>query len=350
MPMQAITVKPGVPNSIALTEFREPATDDSSLLIEALALGVCGTDREIIAGQYGAAPPKEDRLILGHESLGRVLEAPPGCGLAPGDLVVGMVRRPDPVPCPNCAIGEWDMCTNGRFTEHGIKEQHGFGVERFRLEPDRVVKVDPRLGALGVLLEPASVLAKAWQHIELIGQRTRWRPQRVLVTGAGPIGLLAALMARQRGLKVDVLDRVTDGPKQQLVADLGAAYHATSVTEIGCHPDVTLECTGVAELVFDVMTCSAPNGIVCLTGVSSGSRKLNINLSTLNKTMVLENDVVFGTVNANRRHYELAAESLAQADPAWLARVISRRVPFDRWQEAFDHRPDDVKTVIEFTS
>jgi glucose 1-dehydrogenase len=348
--MRAITVEPGVPDSAALTEFDEPAGDGRSVLVQTLALGICGTDREILSGEYGFAPKGERRLILGHESLGRVVEAPADSGLAVGDLVVGIVRRPDPVPCPNCAIGEWDMCRNGRYTEHGIKEIHGFGVERFRLEPDRLVKVDAKLGPLGVLLEPASILAKAWEHIERIGQRARWEPERVLVTGAGPIGLLAALMARQRGFKVDVLDRVTEGPKPQLVADLGGTYHTSSVADIGQHPDITLECTGAPKLVFDTMRLTTPAGIVCLTGVSSGGRKLSIDVGSLNTSMVLENDVVFGTVNANRRHYEAAAASLASADPDWLGRLISRRVPLDDWQDAFERQPDDVKVVIEMTN
>jgi glucose 1-dehydrogenase len=348
--MQAITVEPGIADSAALIDVAEPAADDRSVLVQSLALGICGTDREILRGEYGWAPKGERRLILGHESLGRVVEAPKECGFAPGDLVVGMVRRPDPVPCPNCAIGEWDMCRNGLYTEHGIKEIHGFGSQRFRLEPDRLVKIDARLGTLGVLLEPASILAKAWEHIERIGQRARWRPQRVLVTGAGPIGLLAALMARQRGLDVDVLDRVTKGPKPQLVADLGATYHTTSVADIKQHPDVTLECTGAPQLVFDTMRQTTPGGIVCLTGVSSGGRKLTVDVGSLNKSMVLENDVVFGTVNANRRHYEAAALSLANADPQWLARLITRRLPLANWKEAVEHEPDDVKVVIDFDS
>src|SRR5690606_34169845 len=159
------------------------------------------------------------RLVLGHESLGRVLEAPAGSGFAPGDVVAGIVRHPDPIPCPNCAVGEWDMCRNGRYTERGIKEIDGFCRERFRASPDFLVPVPKGLGLVGVLTEPSSVVAKAWEHVERIGARARFEPRRCLVTGAGPIGLLAALMARQRGLDVDVLDRVTEGPKPALVRD-----------------------------------------------------------------------------------------------------------------------------------
>lgn len=348
--MRAITVEPSVADSVALAELPEPELRDGRCLVQSIAVGVCGTDQEILGGEYGEAPPGERRLVIGHEGLGRVLSAPEDSGLTAGDLVVPMVRRPDPVPCPNCAVGEWDMCRNGKFTEHGIKGRHGFAVERLTIEPDRLVRVDAALGELGVLLEPASILAKAWEHIEHIGRRARWEPRRALVTGAGPIGLLAALMARQRGLEVDVLDRVTEGPKPRLVADLGAAYHTTSVAELGVTPDVTLECTGAAPLVFQVMKTTTPGGIVCLAGVSSGGRKFAVDVGSLNQSMVLENDVVFGTVNANRRHYEAAAVALAQADPQWLGRLLSRRVPLSQWREAFDRQENDVKVVLQFDS
>jgi glucose 1-dehydrogenase len=152
--MRAITVWPGVANSARLDDIPEPPLSDGAVLVRTMALGVCGTDREIISGSYGCAPPGQQRLVLGHESLGEIKAAPAESGLAPGDLIVGIVRRPDPVPCPACAMGEWDMCRNGRYTERGIKERHGYGVERFRIEPEFAVKIDPTLGLLGVLLEP----------------------------------------------------------------------------------------------------------------------------------------------------------------------------------------------------
>ncbi|HJU04764.1 MAG TPA: glucose 1-dehydrogenase [Nitrospiraceae bacterium] len=318
------------------------------MLVETIAVGVCGTDVEIVGGLYGVPPPWRDRLILGHESLGRVLQAPEGGDLAAGDLVVGIVRQPDPVPCSNCAVGEWDMCRNGRYTEHGIKELDGFAVERFLMSPEFLVRLQPRLGLLGVLLEPTSVVAKAWEQIEHIGARGHWQPKRVLVTGAGPIGLLAALLGAQRGLEVHVLDRVKDGPKPALVKALGGTYHAGTVADACREADIILECTGVGQLVWDVMRYAAPGGIVCLTGVSSGGRTLSVDLGALNRELVLENNVVFGTVNANRRHYQAAADALAQADPAWLEQVITRRVPVKRWPEALVRQPHDVKTVIEF--
>src|SRR6266700_2576326 len=250
--MRAITVVPGAANSARLDDIPEPPLSDGAVLVRTWALGVCATDREIVSGGYGSAPPGGERLVLGHESLGRVEEAPPASALVRGDLVVGIVRRPDPVRCPACAAGEWDMCRNGRYTERGIKERHGYASERFRIEPEFAVKIDPELGILGVLIEPASILAKAWDHAERIGRRSRgWQPRSLLVTDPG--------------------------------------------------------------------------------------QKFEVDIGLLNRTIVLDNDTVFGTVNANRRHYQMAAEALVRADKGWLARLITRRVPLDHWSEALEH-------------
>ena len=250
--MKAITVEPKKPGSARLEEIPEPDLREGSVLVEAVAVGVCGTDVEIVEGKYGWAPSGQTRLVLGHESLGRVVDPGPTGGLKKGDLVAGIVRRPDPVPCPNCAVGEWDMCRNGQYTERGIKQIHGFMSERWRIEPEYVVKVDRSLGLLGVLLEPATVVAKAWEQVVAVGQRAFWEPRTVLVTGAGPIGLLAALLGKQRGLEIHVLDRAESGPKPKLVRDLGATYHSGSVKDIGFEPDVIVECTGVGQVIARV--------------------------------------------------------------------------------------------------
>src|SRR5215468_9551901 len=293
--MRAITVTPGVAKSARLEEVPEPPPSDGAILARTMALGVCGTDREILSGVYGFAPPGEQRLVLGHESLGVVEAAPPGCGLARGDPVVGIVRRPDPEPCPACAVGEWDMCRNGRYTERGIKERHGYGAERFRLEPEFAVKIDPALGILGVLLEPGSILAKAWDHTERIGQRARvWQPRTLLVTGAGPIGLLAALMGMQRGLEVHVLDRNKGGPKEAIVRDLGGIYHNDPESLGRVAPDVLMECTGAPAVIYGCLGAAAAAGIVCLTGVTEPGKSFELDIGGLNRTLVLDNSVVFG--------------------------------------------------------
>ncbi len=345
--MRAISVIPGRPDSVELTDVPEPQPRDGELLVEPLYLGVCGTDREIVEGAHGEPPPGSERLVLGHELLGRVRDG--GFGLEAGQLVAGIVRRPDPVPCACCARGEWDMCRNDKYTERGIKGLDGYGAELVTIEHDFAIPIPDELGTLGVLTEPASILAKAWEQIDRIATRACSVHERVLVTGAGPIGLLAALMGRQRDLEVHVLDRATEGVKPETVRALGAEYHSGDITEVSkqFEPDLVVECTGVAELVAGAMQHTAPGAIVCLTGVAA-SRSLSVDVGALNNELVLENDVVFGSVNANRRHFEAAVQSLRDADQDWLRRLITRIVPLERWREALEKRDDDIKVVVEF--
>ena len=202
--MRAITTLPGTADSARLEEIPEPPDAPDTLLVDAIAIGVCGTDLEILSGAYGQAPPGRERLVIGHENVGRVRTAPPGSGFSPGDLVVGVVRRPDPVPCPSCAAGEWDMCKNGKFTERGITGQDGYASERYRLETAFAVAVPAALGDLAVLVEPTTILAKAWEQIERIGARATWSP----VARPGdrrradrPAGGAARPAARSRGAR-----------------------------------------------------------------------------------------------------------------------------------------------------
>ena len=353
--MKAVTVVPGTAGSVRLDEVPEPDVSQGSVLVEALATGICGTDAEIAGGGYGWAPPGRDRLILGHESLGRVIDPGPS-GFVVGEHVVGVVRRPDPAPCPNCAVGEWDMCSNGGYTERGIKQVDGFMAERWRIEPDYAVRVDKNLGTLGVLLEPTTVVAKAWEHIAAIGRRTFWDPETVLIIGAGPIGLLAALIAVQHGADTHVLDRATSGPKPALVRQLGASYHTGALADLGLHPDIVVECTGVIQLVRQALEIASPGCILCLTGVGSAGAPGAVtapgldpvSAAALATDIVLKNIAAFGSVNANRRHYYRAAKVLAAADPAWLEQLVTRRLPPDDVTAALERSPEDIKVVIEF--
>lgn len=349
--MLALTVRPGQPHSIALETVASPPASDGAVLVRTLSLGVCGTDREIIAGDYGTAPSGEARLIIGHESLGRVEEAPAGSGLAPGDLVVGIVRRPDPVPCPACAAGEWDMCRNGRYTERGIKARNGYGSEQFRVEPEFTIKLDQGLGHLGVLMEPTSIVAKAWEQCLRIGHRgAAWQPARALITGAGPIGLLAAMIGVQHGIDVHIHDRNEDGPKPDLARRLGVTYHSEFPDLGKLAPDVVIECTGAPAVIAQTVAGAAAAGVVCLAGVSANGHDVTFDIGGFNRDMVLDNRAVFGSVNANRRHYAAAADALAKADRDWLPRLITRRVPLSRWAEAFERRDGDIKVVLDFES
>ncbi|QXJ24716.1 glucose 1-dehydrogenase [Actinomadura graeca] len=346
--MKALTVVPGRPDQVRVEERPDPVPGPGDLLVEGSLLGICGTDYDIVEGEgYGWVPPGRDRLVIGHESLGRVLAAPPYAPFEEGDLVVGVVRRPDPVPCTPCAHGEADFCRNGRYTERGIRELDGFGAQRWLTEAEYAVKLDPGLGDRGVLLEPASVLAKAWEQIEHVLARASWRPRVALVTGAGPIGLFAALMAVQRGLEVHVAD-IRDSPaKRALVTGLGAAFHTGDVRDTGIAPDVVIECTGHGPLVFGLVEMVAPGAVICLTGISPDAGRVPLGADRINRDLVLENIVMLGTVNAGRRNFEQAAGALAKADPGWLDRLITRRVPMEGFSDGLHKDEDDIKVVVD---
>jgi threonine dehydrogenase-like Zn-dependent dehydrogenase len=346
--MKAITVEPGKPGSVRFEEFPEPDAREGSVLVEAIAATVCGTDIEIAEGKYGWAPPGKTRLVLGHEALGRVIDPGLNGSFQKGDLVSGLVRRPDPVPCPNCAVGESDMCRNGRYTERGIKEIHGFMSERWRIEPEYAIKVDPSLGILGVLLEPTTVIVKALEQVLAVGQRAFWEPKTLLVTGAGPIGLLAAAVARLSGIETHVLDRVEAGPKPELVRALGATYHSGSVLDIGFAPDVIVECTGVGAVIGDSIQQIGAGGVVCLTGVGAGG-VVSRAVGDAAAAAVLKNNVIVGSVNANKRHWYKANDRLARLDPKWLSRLITRYEKPENFEEALERRADDIKVCIQFS-
>jgi glucose 1-dehydrogenase len=347
--VKAATVVPGRPELSAVTELPDPDPQPGELLVEGIFAGMCSTDREVTEFSRGVLPPGRDRMVLFHESVGRVTHAPAISGFNVGDYIVGVVRRPDPQPCAACAAGQWDFCLNGEFTERGIKKLDGFGSQQWTVEPRFAIRVDPSLGELGVLTEPASVVAKAWEQVEQIGRRAYYAPNYVLVTGAGAIGLLGALFAVQRGLAVHVFDQVTEGPKPELVRALGAAYH-TSLDDLGFEPDVVIEATGSGEVVFDVLRRTARNAITVLTGSTGHHRTVPVPQGAVNEEMVLDNDVIVGSVNANLRHYNQAVQALADADRDWLARLITRRVPLEKWTTVFRSEPDDVKVVVDLQS
>jgi glucose 1-dehydrogenase len=346
--MRAMSVIPGRVGSGLTAELPDPLPAEGSVLAEGLLVGICGTDGEVLRG-HGQPPDGDQRLVLGHESLGRVLAAPPGAPVQPGDLVVGVVRRPDPVPCAACAAGQWDFCANGRYTERGIKGLNGYGATRWRVDPEFAVKIPDALDERGVFTEPGSIVAKAWEQIEAISARGPRSGKVALVVGAGPIGMLAALLGVQRGYQVHVFDQIEGGPKPGLVAALGATYHHGPIAGIGLRPDVILECAGAGELVVELASRVTQAGMICLIGISSEQHRVPVNVNRINASMVLGNSVVFGTVSAGRRHYEQAVAALARADPAWLDGLISRRIPLSSWQHGLIRQPGDVKVTVDLT-
>jgi threonine dehydrogenase-like Zn-dependent dehydrogenase len=347
MSVRALSVVPGKPATAEVGDHPDPSPDEGSMLVQGLLVGVCGTDLEIVEQGYGWAPPGSDRLVIGHESLGQVIDAPAGSGFTAGDLVAGIVRRPDPEPCEPCGLGQWDFCRNGNYTERGIKQRNGYAASQWRVEPEFAIKLDPRLGDVGVLMEPTSVVAKAWEQSEKIAARAPFTRKVALITGAGPIGLLAALIGVQKGYEVHVLDRTDAGPKTALVHDIGGTFHVGDVANIGVKPDIVIECTGYGPLVFELTTVVANDAVICLAGLSGATREESVSLDVINKQMVLENTVLFGSVNAARRHYEQAAQTLAAAELDWLTRLVTRKVPLSNYQDALARHDDDVKVAID---
>jgi threonine dehydrogenase-like Zn-dependent dehydrogenase len=341
-----MVVQPGVPGSARVDHVDEPGPQEGDLLVRTLSVGLCGTDRHIVEGSHGCPPPGRPDLVIGHEAVGVVVAAGEQASFDSGALIVPTVRRADPVPCQACAAGRPDMCRNGRYRERGIKELHGFGSELFRVDGEHAVQIPRALGNVGTLVEPASIVAKAWDRIERTVAREVWQPERVLVTGAGPIGLLAAMMSVQRGHDTRVVDQVEVGPKPALVADLGASYHTDSIASLCADADVVIECTGAPRVVLEVLGCNARPGIVCLTGLSGDAAPHEVDLASLNRTLVLENDIVFGSVSASRDHYVDAADALGRCEPSWLDRMITRTVPLDGWVAGLGSDAEQIKTVV----
>lgn len=356
--MRAVTIRPGEANSDRLDDVADPPRSDGLVEVDVLSVGVDGTDDELVAGAYGEAPTGEDRLIIGHECLGRVVR--PVGGLVEGQLVVPIVRRPDPVPCPNCAAGEWDMCLNGRYTELGIKGRHGFLTERFSEHPEFLVPVPEQLADAGVLVEPTSIAVKAVDQLYLAQQRLLWRPERALVTGAGSLGLLVAAVLRLRGLEVLIYNRGSGGPKRRLAEALGAIYlpaeeHALGrdLTRRFGRVDLAVEATGYAPLSFELVDTVCENGAVALLGVSGSDQRTEVPAGHLTTEMVLQNKVVLGSVNANRRHFVAATTYLSAVRgrwPGWLDDFITRQVPLERYRDALDRGDSDVKVVVTMAS
>ncbi len=336
--MRALTVRA---NGGVGVEDLDEIPGNGELLVAALALGICATDRWVIS-RSPKFPAGRDRIVLGHETLGRVLRAPVGSPLESGELVVGTVRRPDPVPCPACAAGESDLCQNDGYLERGIRSLDGFGSERYFLEPDNAIHVDESLGLAGVLLEPASIVAKAWEQVDRVARSV---PRRVLVQGAGPIGLLAALFAARRGYEVHVLDQVEVGAKPEQVRRLGAKYH-TTMPGGPDRFDVVLECTG--SLTEAAIWNAAPGGTACLIGSADHQVPASIAIAKLAQELVVHNKTVVGTVNANRRHFESAHAVLTGSETSWLASLLSAPLPLDDWHTALNPDPAQIKSLIAF--
>lgn len=357
--MRAVAVVPGHHGSAHLRDDApDPRPAEGYALVRVLEAGVCGTDVEIHDGLYGEAPPGSGFLILGHENLGLVESSPPGAHVQPGDLVVATVRRPCPERCQPCARGQNDMCVTGHFMERGIRGLHGFMSERYSESPAYLVKLPGHLRGFAVLLEPMSVVQKGIDHAYRIQERLSWEPRTAVVLGAGPVGILAAVALRLRGLDVTVAALEPEGAfKDVLLREAGVHYVSSASTPLAELPrrtgriDIVFEATGATAVVFPAMRMLGPDGVCILSSVTGGSRSIEVDLATWNREMVLGNRVVFGTVNAGRGHFEAGARDLEITEarlPGWLGRLITRRLPFTDVATALVRRPEDIKTVLVF--
>jgi len=353
--MLAIAVTPKQPGSAQQIELPIPQASAGLALMRVLEVGIDGTDTEINNGEYGEPPPGSPVLVIGHEALSVVEATGAGVsGFSQGDLVVSTVRRPD--TCPNCQAGESDMCLFGNYTERGIKGAHGYMGQYYSEKPEFMVKIPPALRPFAVLLEPLSIVEKATYQAWKIQERMLWQPKRVAVLGAGSIGILATILLRLRGLEVHVYAKTpTDSLQATVIGQLGAGYQSvgdhpiTGIKEEVGQVDYILEATGNSTVAFQAMAELGTNGVLCLTGVSGGNSRIEIPADVINLQMVLGNRVAFGSVNANRRYFELGVQHFQQAEQRWpgiFERLITRRVPFADFKTALDRRPEDIKTLL----
>jgi threonine dehydrogenase-like Zn-dependent dehydrogenase len=338
--MKAVAVFPGKPGSMHLADLPEPSLrdvpDGRGVLVEVLRVGVDGTDAEINAGEYGAAPEGYDLRVTGHESFGRVLEVGPNVrDLSPGDYVTATVRRPGASIYDR--IDAYDMTTDETYYERGINLLHGFLTERYVDDPEYIIEVPAALKEVGVLMEPVSIIEKGVEQAYEIQRRLGvWRPRRAAVVGAGSLGLLATLVLRSRGLEVTTLDR-KDPPtlNSELVEALGARYESTNELPLSQAAeqygpfDLLLEATGSSNVAFESMEALGKNGVLVLTGISGTDHAIEVPGDRILTGFVLGNKVAVGTVNANRGHFERGVQDMALAEmqyPGWLERLLTHPV------------------------
>jgi glucose 1-dehydrogenase len=353
--MQALVIRPGVAGSARVATVPDVRPGPGEVLVRPLEVGVCGTDREIAEGLFGAAPEGEEELVLGHELLG-VVERP-GHGFDRGDLVCATVRRACG-HCRPCAEGAPDACTTGDYVERGIERLHGFARELVAESADQLVPVPRALGRLGVLTEPAAVCSRGLRHARTIGGRQPWAPERALVLGTGAIGMLATYLLRLDGVETWTAARSpAGGEKAALVEAAGAAYVSTTATSLAALReqtggfDLVVEAAGNAQVMLDALGLLRRGGVACLLGIDGRAQRLELDGPVLGVDAILENRVLFGSVNAHRTDWEAAVRALAAARARWpdaLERFLGLRVPLDRYADAFAFR--GVKATLQLAS
>lgn len=355
--MKAIVVRPGEVDSIHMRDVPDPPMRPTEVAVRVQRVGLCATDAEINHGSFGTAPEGEEFLILGHENLGIVEDVGKRVkGFKAGDVVVSTVRRPCGA-CPQCLAGETDMCSSGRYTERGIRGRHGFMAEYYVELPQFLLRMPRAVSGFAVLLEPMSIVEKGIDSAFRIQRRLTWRPGLAIVLGAGPIGLLAAAVLRVRGVRTIVVGRESAADiRAEVARQLGAQYISVanrSLLELPKEtgfPDIVVEATGSAAVVFDAMQILGANAVLCLLSVTAGETVKPEPIDRLNTGLVLGNQVVLGSVNANARHFAMGVRDFVAIDRRWpgaLARLLNDRRPWGDYKTWFERRGDAIKTTLE---
>jgi threonine dehydrogenase-like Zn-dependent dehydrogenase len=342
--VKALVAEPGTAHTTRVEDVDEPSGD--GVLLRVLEVGVCGTDREIAEGLFGAAPEGEKQLVIGHESLARVDRD--GNGFSKGDLVCATVRR-SCGHCLACGEGAPDSCLTGDYSERGITRLDGFARELVLEEAGNLVPIPRSLGRLAVLAEPTSICTRGVRHAITIGARQPWEPRRALVTGAGAVGLLSTMLLRLEGMEVCVASLEESS---SIVEALGAEYVSTKSADLAdLGPfDIVVEAAGDAQLMLDALGLLGRSGVACLLGIDGREGKATIENKVVGVDTVLENRVLFGSVNAHHRDWVAGVEALDRARqqfPGALEELIGLRVPLDRFEEAFAFHGGKATLVID---
>ena len=366
--MKAIAIRPGTPDSVHLLDLPLPALDEvpggRGVRVSMVRAGLCGTDADLAAGAYGVAPPGEDVLVLGHESLGRVTEVGPAVELPLGQLVVGTIRRPGGSAYDR--IGRSDLSADPVFIETGISQAHGFMREELVVDAAYLVPVPDELEDVAILTEPLSCITKSLRQADQVQARLElWQPRRALVTGASTIGLLATLALRLRGLEVVTYAR-REPPyrNSELVERVGARYVSAVETDLPAlaeHDgpfDVVFEGSGAPALIEPAVAALAPNGVAALFSVTPGSRPMTVDMARLNQSLVLYNRVLVGSAAAAWADYAGAVSTIGQAQAGdetrgWLHQLLTDRIDgFDAAaiERHLTGRGDHIKTTVEIGS
>jgi threonine dehydrogenase-like Zn-dependent dehydrogenase len=341
----ALVTEPGQTGTTHVEDVPTVEAREGEVLVRTLEVGVCGTDREISEGLFGIAPEDESLLVLGHEALG-VVERD-GYGFTRGQLVTATVRR-SCGHCIACAEGSPDSCLTGDYRERGITRLHGYARELVAEDPEQLVEIPKALGRLGVLAEPTSICERALRHARTIGGRHPWQLERALVIGAGAIGLMMTYLLRLAD--VEVLTASLE-PENELVEQSGARYactHDTDLSELGKF-DLVIEAAGHAQLMAQTLGLLRRSGVACLLGIDPRKQKVELDGPVLGMDTILENRVLFGSVNAHRQDWLAGVDDLDRARERWpeaLERFVTLRVPLERFSEAFEHRTGKATLVL----